>query len=528
MKQQAFRQLESIRNIKGEQIQSFFDRRRADIDVLGGNPFLAEAFRQFETAFHLDAASRGFKFEGHGHGFFSAPPSYKEVHRQYSDFFARFIRRYHYYDLMLLDIDTGDLVFTFRKESDFGIRISSVPTSLRDVWMTVKKTGHIALSDTKPYPYSAGAPAQFLAGPVEDNGSVIGVVAVQISVDSIDKIMRERSGLGKTGETYLVGPDRSLRSNSLVGRNYRGVIDTDAFRAAFAGQPDSRILDNYRGRRVLSAYAPVELLGIRWAIIAEIQEQEIDRRIAEVLNRQIFILLVISFVLVLVFAMAVSSSIGSGIQHIVRELENMMKDVMAGKLDVRGDPGSVGVDFKGVVRRTNELVDTLAVQMEEKRKLEEHMQFTQRLEAIGTLAGGIAHDFNNILTSMFAYAEIINSELPEDSHLKENLDQLVFSIRRGTALARQILTFSHQVKPEKKPVQVCAIVSETVKLLEVTLPKSIVIRYNMISDDLWIEADPSQIYQILINLSTNAYHAMKDIGGTCTSSGLSPPHTSRA
>jgi signal transduction histidine kinase len=520
LKQQAFRQLESIRDIKREQIRNYFDRRRADIAVLGANPFLTEAFKNLESAFNQGREGTGVPFEGFGDGHFSAPPAYQLVHRRYSGFFDRFIRQYSYYDLMLLDIQRGHLVFTSRKEEDFGIRIDDVSSSLRDVWLAVKATGNITLSDTRPYPFSGNAPAQFLAGPVEDNGAVIGVVAVQISVDSINRIMSERSGLGQTGETYLVGRDQSLRSNSLVGRTFDGAVDTVAFREAFAGGVDSKIIGNYIGRRVLSAFAPVELLGIRWAIIAEIQEREIDRRIGEVLNRQIFLLLVVSFVLVLLFALVVSSSIGKGIQQIVRELENMMRDVVAGKLDVRGDPESVGGDFKGVVRRTNELVDTLAVQMDEKRKLEEHMQFTQRLEAIGTLAGGIAHDFNNILTSMFAYAEIINSELPEDSHLKENLDQLVFSIRRGTALVRQILMFSRQVKPEKKPVRVCAVVSETVKLLEVTLPKSIVIKYNVIPEDLWIKADPSQIHQVLINLSTNAYHAMKDTGGTLTVTGV--------
>lgn len=516
LKQQAFRQLESIRDIKREQIKNYFERRRADIAVLGGNPFLTESFKNLETAYHQSRSDSGIPFEGYGDGYFSAPPSYKEVHHRYSGFFDRFIRQYGYYDLMLLDLRHGHLVFTFRKEEDFGIRISDVSSSLRDVWLAVKSGARITLSDTRPYPFSNNAPAQFLAGPVEDDGVVAGVVAVQISEDSINRMMSERSGLGQTGETYLVGRDRSLRSNSLVGRPFTGEVNTVAYREAFAGGAASRIIDNYEGKRVLSAYAPVELLGIRWAIIAEIQEWEIDRRIAEVLNRKIFLLLVVSFVLVLLFAMVVSSSIGSGIRQTVRELENMMRDVVAGKLDVRGDPGSVGDDFKGVVRRTNELVDTLAVQMDEKRKLEEHMQFTQRLEAIGTLAGGIAHDFNNILTSMFAYAEIINSELPEDSHLKDNLDQLVFSIRRGTALVRQILMFSRQVKPEKKPVQVCAVVAETVKLLEVTLPKSIVIKYNVIPEDLWIKVDPSQIHQVLINLSTNAYHAMKDTGGTLT------------
>jgi CheY-like chemotaxis protein len=137
------------------------------------------------------------------------------------------------------------------------------------------------------------------------------------------------------------------------------------------------------------------------------------------------------------------------------------------------------------------------------------------MEAIGTLAGGIAHDFNNILTSVIGYTEMTLRNLPEDSLVRKNLDQILKAGFRATDLVHQILAFSRPKEQERKPVHVAGIIKEALKLLRASLPTTIEIRQNIADppESGIVMGDPTQIHQILMNLCTNAADAMRARGG---------------
>ncbi|MBW2169460.1 MAG: response regulator, partial [Deltaproteobacteria bacterium] len=149
----------------------------------------------------------------------------------------------------------------------------------------------------------------------------------------------------------------------------------------------------------------------------------------------------------------------------------------------------------------------------EYRKLEAQLQQAQKMEAIGTLAGGIAHDFNNILAAIIGYTEIASLQVAEDDKAKESLKEVLKSGRRAADLVKQILAFSRKGEQERIPVQIGLIVKEALKLLRASLPTTIEIHQNIESDTGIVEADPTQIHQILMNLCTNAGHAMREEGG---------------
>ena len=525
LKEQAFRQLESVRNIKKEQIKNFFTERINNVSVFAIDPYIIDAYKNLKKAFADAGGPESKCFKGCLDEVYDAPVSYKKVHDRYFPFLKSMIRQYGYYDFFLIEPIHGHTIFTVRKESDFGIPIADVSSSLRDVWLKSCAEKRIALSDTKPYPPSQNDPAQFLAAPIIENGTVLGVVAVQISIDSIDSIMKERSGMWQTGETYLVGPDLKMRSDSYMDQKNHSVhasfngsvekngVNTPASRKALAGITATGIIVNYRGQEVLSSYTPVDIGGVKWAMIAEIALKEIERQIAGALNTKIILIFIISAAILLLLSLVISIFISRGIKNTIQQLENMIKNVLNGELQVRGDEDSVGVDFKKVVHSANLLIAAFVGQWEEKRKLEEHIQYNQKLKAIGTLAGGIAHDFNNILTSMFAYSYIVLAELPEGSPAKENMAEIVASIRRATELVEQILTFGRQVKREKKSVNILKLVMGTEKLLTAMLPKTIIIKNHLPEEPVFIAVTPSQCNQILMNLCTNAGYAMQESGG---------------
>lgn len=149
----------------------------------------------------------------------------------------------------------------------------------------------------------------------------------------------------------------------------------------------------------------------------------------------------------------------------------------------------------------------------DKDRLERQLRQAQKMESIGTLAGGIAHDFNNILTPIIGYADMVQEELPSGSQAWENQGAIIAAGMRARNLVQQILTFSRQTEHENKPLQIHLIIKEALKLLRSSIPTTIEIRQDIDSQCGFILADPSQIHQVIMNLCTNAYQAMREKGG---------------
>jgi PAS domain S-box-containing protein len=145
---------------------------------------------------------------------------------------------------------------------------------------------------------------------------------------------------------------------------------------------------------------------------------------------------------------------------------------------------------------------------QEKEKLNQHLQQAHRLEAIGTLAGGIAHDFNNITASILGFAEILQNEPTFGSQAREDLGHIISAANRGKDITRQLLTFSRKTDQKKSPIQIQPLLKETVKLIRASIPANIEIHTNITATSANILASPTQIHQIIINLCTNAHHAI--------------------
>lgn len=149
----------------------------------------------------------------------------------------------------------------------------------------------------------------------------------------------------------------------------------------------------------------------------------------------------------------------------------------------------------------------------ERKHMEESIKQTQKMEAIGTLAGGIAHDFNNILGSIIGYTELSIDETARDSRSSGYLKQVLQSALRAKELVRQILTFSRKGREERIPIHLSPIINEEAKLLRSTLPATIEIQQKIEDSTGMVNADSTQMHQVVMNLCTNAAHAMQESGG---------------
>ena len=303
-----FAQLNSIENIKKTQIENYFAERLGDAKVLSMSSDVAQLYEQLHKHFKNQDTQPAGTYD-------VTSPEYKKIWDEHINYFKTYVKTYGYYDVFIIGAENGHVMFTEAKEADLGSNLKHGPykdTPLAKLWKKVVDTGKESFEDFRPYAPSNNEPAAFLGAPLRKEGKTVAVVAMQISIDAINAIMQERTGLGKTGETYLVGPDKLMRSDSYLDpKNHsvkasfanpaKGSVDTEATRNALQGKNGSKIIIDYNGNPVLSSYSPVEITGTKWAILAEIDEAEVvsDSTAAQNLLNMVLLISALSGALIL-------------------------------------------------------------------------------------------------------------------------------------------------------------------------------------------------------------------------------------
>lgn len=176
-------------------------------------------------------------------------------------------------------------------------------------------------------------------------------------------------------------------------------------------------------------------------------------------------------------------------------------------------------DDQGKLIGTLELIRDLSERLfviRQQRQLEEQLRQSQKMAAIGTLAGGIAHDFNNLLAAILGYAELALLKLPPGIAVQREIRQILKAGGKASELVNQILAFSRKETTKRILLQPGVLLKEVVKLLRGTIPTSITIREHIAATDRVILANPTQLHQVVMNLCTNAFHAVEDNSGEIT------------
>ncbi len=215
---------------------------------------------------------------------------YHQNHQQYHPGFRTYLEKFGYYDIFLVDAESGNVVYSVFKELDFATSLLSGPYSSSNFATAYKKAakasqGQVIIEDYAIYAPSYNAPASFAATPIVRDGVTIGVLVFQLPLEPINAIMDERSGMGKTGESYLIGPDGLMRSDSYLDMEGHSVkysfqhpnqakVETEAVERIKAGESGRDIIIDYNGNWVLSSFAPLRFGNLQWGILAEIDKAE--------------------------------------------------------------------------------------------------------------------------------------------------------------------------------------------------------------------------------------------------------------
>lgn len=306
---QEFNKLIAVRDIKKNQIEDYFQERYGDIIVLSGISDIKGSLADFTQVFPLGTNS----------------VEYTAVKSKYEQFLSLYIKEYGYYDLFLINLK-GDIVYSVAQEADFGTNLLHGPYKNTNLAKAFKNTNQQVILVDYQYYQPSEEPAAFIASPVMDgSGEKIGVVAVQISDEKINQIMNRIEGLGQTGETYLIGPDKLMRSDSRFSdQKTIGVkkIDTIAVKESLDGNRDKKIIKDYRGKEVLSAYTPLEVQGLHWGLIAEIDQSEAFAAINLLISKTLF-QAAITALLVIFIAYFFSRKITTPVNIVVDFLQEM-------------------------------------------------------------------------------------------------------------------------------------------------------------------------------------------------------------
>lgn len=188
----------------------------------------------------------------------------------------------------------------------------------------------------------------------------------------------------------------------------------------------------------------------------------------------------------------------------VQHADGTMHDVLFSKAVYDDDAGNVA----GLIGTMIDITD--------RKKTQRHLQHAQKMESIGNLAGGIAHDFNNLLFPIVGMSEMLKDDLPSGSQQHQFAQDILDAALRGADLVKRILTFSRRAEPKRMPVSIPSILKDALRLVRATIPSNIAIQRDIMEECGTANADPTQLHQIVINLLTNAYHAVEPNGGVIT------------
>ncbi len=197
----------------------------------------------------------------------------------------------------------------------------------------------------------------------------------------------------------------------------------------------------------------------------------------------------------------------------VQRILDLILRLAAGDLTARETPSYAHDELDAIIVGLNMLAEELARREEQLRVQAEARQQASRLEALGTFAAGIAHDFNNILAAILAHAEVGRHQLAGEHAVSTHLEEVVASTRRASALVGQILSFTRRGRAELKPLDLVDTVVEGLRIVRPTLPTAVRLRLSLPGGQAWVQGDPTQLAQVLLNLCTNASQAMPEARG---------------
>jgi len=425
LEQTSFDKLEAVQMIKKKQIESYFETLEGQLHVVKDNPFVQEMITTFDKAFM-------------GHGDSIDSDEWRALAKKWDPIFDDIINDMGWYDIFLM-CPEGSIVYTATKEADLGLFVDKEPlksSSFGKAFYKLHsdKSMEVAFGDFLPYAPSNDVPAAFMvARVIGDTGELIGHVAFQVNSDKVNSIMQQRDGMGETGETYLVGQDKLMRSDSFLdpanhsmqasfANPANGSVDTKSSREALAGNNGLGIISDYKGNSVLSAYDLVHVKDITWAIIAEIDEAEAFAAVND-----------LKWLIAVVFAIGLTGIVAIAIlvtRSITKPINTMVKSMTSSSEEVSGAAGQVSASSQTLAEGASEQAAALE---ETSASMEEMTSMTMQNADNAIQADSLMNKALSVISSadksmdeMSISMDDISEASDETSKIVKTIDEIAF------------------------------------------------------------------------------------------------------
>ncbi len=462
----AERQLMALAHSRNQALKAYLGGIREDLRIMGSNETVKTAMRQFTGAYAEIEATGGSALSVLQRQYITDNPNptgekerldratqdseYNRLHGRFHPWFRNMLQQRDYYDIFLFSPE-GDLVYTVFKELDYATNLMTGQwrgTDLGNVFRGAKAKateGSVTFTDFAAYAPSHGAAASFIATPVFEGSEFIGVLAFQMPVGRINGVMQVFEGMGESGETYLVGGDHLMRSDSRFSEEstiLKTSVPTATVKKALAGKTGFDIVPDYRGIPVLSVHIPFDFEGVRWALMAEIDEAEVKQPTDAMRN----VMLTIGLVVLLLVG-AVGTWFARGIALPLTRMTDGMRTLAGGdktveitgteRKDEIGEMAKAVLVFKENMIRNEEM--QAAQEAEEQAK-------KVRAEKVEGMITGFDTGVTSILESVSAAA----------TELEQTAQQMSATAEQATGQASAVATASNQATANVQTVATAA------------------------------------------------------------------------
>ncbi len=349
--------------------------------------------------------------------------SYSEVHAKHHPYFRHFLESKGYYDIFLFDAE-GDLVYTVYKELDYATNLNTgewKDTDLGNAFRAAIKANSKDAQfffDFHSYAPSNGVPASFIAQPIMDGDKTIGVLAFQMPIARINKVMQQYEGLGESGETYIVGADGYMRSDSRFSEEstiLKTKVTGETVDLALAGESGVKLVDDYRGVAVYSSYQPIEFKGVKWAVLAEIDRAEVMQPIYGMI-KSVIIYNIVIFIIVCALSIKASRSISTPLKRMSKVVNEFANENYDHELDDTGRQDEIGQIAKALEKLRLSGQEKIRLEAETAAMNKEKLAKAQALEK---MTDGFDTSITTFLKNLEEATKHLVDTAEEISHIAE-------------------------------------------------------------------------------------------------------------